>query len=84
MEVQGPVEAAWEAAAFTAAEAVGIALDDPDDPNVAVAVQDGQIVYLGISDPMLRIDPQQLTDVINATILIAFGTWKAALAGEAL
>ncbi len=64
-------------AAFTAAEAVGLWIDDLDDPHVAVAVHDGQIVYIGISDPMLRIPLDRLQDVLNACIFNAFAMWRA-------
>jgi len=63
------------------ANAVGIALDNPDDPHVAVAVHGGRIVYIGISDPMMNSDQQELRDVINACILSAFAMWGAQRSG---
>jgi hypothetical protein len=59
------------------ANAVGIALDNPDDPHVAVAVHGGRIVYVGISDAMIGQNPQEVQDVINACILSAFSMWGA-------
>lgn len=59
------------------ANAVGIALDNPDDPHVAAAVYCGRIVYIGISDPMMRSNQQELQDVINACIISAFSMWGA-------
>jgi hypothetical protein len=49
------LETAWGESAFHQASAVGIAIDDPSDPRVAVAVHGGRIVYIGISDPMLQV-----------------------------
>ena len=72
---------AWTAAAIADADAVGIAIDNPDDPHVAVAVHDGRIVYIGISDPMLRGNQQDLQDVLNACILTAFSMWGAQRSG---
>jgi len=63
------------------ANAVGIALDNPDDPHVAVAVHGGRIVYISISDPMMNSDQQELRDVINACILSAFAMWGAQRSG---
>lgn len=63
------------------ANAVGIAIDNPDDPHVAVAVYDGRIVYIGISDPMMKGNQQELQDVINACILSAFAMWGAQRSG---
>ncbi len=80
-DVLGDIEAAWSKGAFTAAEAVGIFIDDPDDPHVAVAVQDGRIIYIGISDPMLRGPIDELQDVLNAGIFSAFSMWQAQLRG---
>jgi len=71
------LETALETAAFTEANAVGLSIDDPDDPHVAVAVRHGRIVYIGISDPMLRVGLDQLQDVLNATIVNAFAMWQA-------
>lgn len=65
--------------AFASANAVGVWIDNPDDPQVAVAVHDGRIVYLGISDPMLRVDTDQLQDAINSCIFNAFAMWRAQL-----
>ncbi|OHU53449.1 MULTISPECIES: hypothetical protein [Mycobacteriaceae] len=75
-EIFTDIENVWSKAAFSAAEAVGIAIDDPDDPHVAVAVQDQQIVYIGISDGMLRIPLDQLQDALNACIFNAFSMWQ--------
>lgn len=75
------LETAWGEAAFTAAEAVGLWIDDLDDPHVAVAVHGGQIVYIGISDGMLRGPLDQLQDTLNACIFNAFGMWQAQRAG---
>ncbi|WP_237161364.1 hypothetical protein [Mycobacteroides salmoniphilum] len=71
-EIFADMETVWSEAAFTTAEAVGIAVDDPDDPHVAVAVHDGQITYIGISDGMLRMPLDQLQDMLNACIFNAF------------
>ncbi|RIR61358.1 hypothetical protein D2E62_23415 [Mycobacteroides abscessus] len=71
-EIFADIESVWSEAAFTSAESVGIAIDDPDDPHVAVAVHDGQITYIGISDGMLRIPLDQLQDTLNACIFNAF------------
>lgn len=75
-EIFADIENVWQDAAFTSAEAVGIAIDDPDDPHLAVAVQDQQIVYIGISDGMLRMPLDQLQDVLNACIFNAFSMWQ--------
>lgn len=71
----------WSASAAADADAIGIALDNPDDPHVAVAVHDGRIVYVGISDPMLRGEQQELQDVLNACIINAFAMWGAQRSG---
>ena len=63
------------------ANAVGIAIDNPDDPHVAAAVHDGRIVYIGISDPMMKGNQQELQDVINACIISAFSMWGAQRSG---
>lgn len=73
----GEMEAVWTAAAFTTAEAVGLWIDDPADPQVAVAVHDQQIVYLAISDGMLRVPLDQLQDVLNTCIFNAFAIWQS-------
>ncbi|KMV17592.1 hypothetical protein ACT17_14985 [Mycolicibacterium conceptionense] len=70
------IENVWTEAAFAAEEAVGLAFDDIDDPNVAVAVHDGRIVYIGISDGMLQVPLDELQDALNACILTAFAMWK--------
>lgn len=72
---------AWDDMARAHADAVGIALDNPDDPHVAVAVHDGRIVYIGISDPVMRGNLQDLQDVLNACILSAFSMWSAQRTG---
>ena len=72
---------AWTAAARAETDAVGVALDNPDDPHVAVAVHGGRIVYIGISDPAMRGDQQDLQDVINACIITAFASWAAQRSG---
>jgi hypothetical protein len=59
------------------ANAVGIAMDNPEDPHVAVAVYGGRIVYIGISNAMMRGNRDELQDVINACILSAFLMWGA-------
>lgn len=64
-------------ASYLCSEAVGIAVDDVDDPHAAVAVHDGQIVYMGLSDPLLALPPDELADIINALIATAFGMWRA-------
>ena len=71
------LETVWEEAAFKSAEAIGLWIDDLDDPHVAVAVHGGQIVYIGISDGMLRAPLDQLQDVLNACIFNAFSMWRA-------
>ncbi|SLJ36923.1 hypothetical protein [Mycobacteroides abscessus] len=76
-EIFADIESVWSEAAFTSAESVGIAIDDPDDPHVAVAVHDGQITYIGISDGMLRIPLDQLQDTLNACIFNAFNMAEA-------
>ena len=68
---------AWSKAARADADAVGISLDNPDDPHVAVAVHDGQIVYIGISDPIMQGDVRELQDILNACIFNAFAMWAA-------
>lgn len=73
----GELEAVWTSAAFTAAEAVGLWVDDPDDPHVAVAVHDQQIVQISISDAMLRVPLDQLQDVLNMCIFNAFAMWQS-------
>ena len=77
------LEHAWTAAGLTDADAVGIALDNPDDPHVAVAVHDGRIVYIGISDPMMRGSLKDLQDVLNGCIYSAFAMWFAQRSGVA-
>lgn len=79
VEAARRLENAWGQAAFISAEATGIAIDDPDDPHVAVAVHDGRIVYIGISDPMMHAGLDQLADVLNGLIVNAFGNWRAAI-----
>ncbi|WP_170914982.1 MULTISPECIES: hypothetical protein [unclassified Mycobacterium] len=44
---------------------------------MAVAVHDGQIVYIGISDGMLRVPLDQLQDVLNTCIFNAFAMWRS-------
>lgn len=73
----GEMEAVWTAAAFTTAEAVGLWVDDPADPHVAVAVHDQQIVYIAISDGMLRAPLEQLQDALNTCIFNAFAMWQS-------
>lgn len=73
----GELEAVWTSAAFTSAEAVGLWVDDPDDPHVAVAVHDQQIVQISISDAMLRVPLDQLQDVLNMCIFNAFAMWQS-------
>ena len=70
------LENVWTEAAFAAEEAVGLAFDDVDDPNVVVAVHDGRIVYIGISDGMLLVPLDELQDALNTCILTAFAMWK--------
>ncbi len=84
------LEQVWTAAGLADADAVGVALDNPDDPHVAVAVHDGRIVYIGISDPMLRgSDPmlrgdlRDLQDVLNGCVYSAFAMWFAERSGAA-
>lgn len=77
VEAAQRLEDVWGQAAFISAEATGIAIDDPNDPHVAVAVHDGRIVYIGISDPMMRAGLDQLADVLNGLIVNAFGRWRA-------
>jgi hypothetical protein len=77
------LEQAWVNAGFADADAVGIALDNPDDPHVAVAVHDGRIVYIGISDPMLRGGLKDLENVLNGCIYSAFSMWFAQRSGIA-
>ena len=77
------LEHAWTAAGLTDADAVGIALDNPDDPHVAVAVHGGRIVYIGISDPMMRGILKDLQDVLNGCIYSAFAMWFAQRSGVA-
>lgn len=74
------LETVVASSAFAAASAVGIWIDDPDDPHVAVAVHDGRIVYMGISDPMLRLELPELQDAINSCIFNAFASWRTQLA----
>ncbi|ART70596.1 MULTISPECIES: hypothetical protein [Mycobacteriaceae] len=74
---------AWTQATFPSVEAVGIGVDDPDDPHVAVAVHGGCITYIGISDPMLHVDLEVLQDVLNAAIFTAFSSWTAQASGKA-
>lgn len=81
IEAAQHMENAWGQAAFISAEATGIAIDDPNDPHVAVAVHAGRIVYIGISDPMLRAPIDQLNDVLNGLIVNAFYQWRAQLSG---
>lgn len=76
------LEAVWTAASFTSAEAVGLWIDDLDNPHVAVAVHGGQIVYIGISDGMLRGPLGLLQDSLNACIFNAFGMWRSQLASS--
>lgn len=83
IETAQSLEEDWTAASFAAAQSVGIAIDDPDDPHAAVAVHDGRIVYMGISDPLLTIGLDQLTDLLNALILTAFSQWRAQLSAIA-
>jgi hypothetical protein len=78
------LETAWGESAFDHARAVGIAIDDPSDPHVAVAVHDGRIVYIGISDPMLQVTLDELTDSLNAAILNAFAMWRAQRSGTSM
>lgn len=66
-----------EAIDRAAADAVGVSVDDPDNPHVAVAVHAGRIVYIGISDPMAQGDVSVLQDVLNACIFTAFSSWAA-------
>ena len=66
---------------MSAANAVGIALDNPDDPHVVVAVHGGRIVYIGISDPILNSIQTDLESVINGCILSAFAMWAAQMSG---
>ncbi|MFA5711728.1 hypothetical protein [Mycolicibacterium sp.] len=73
------METATSGGGFAAAEAVGIFIDDPDDPHVAVVVREGRIVYIGISDPMLRRSLDELQDMLNAGIFTAFSMWQAQL-----
>lgn len=78
------LETAWGEAAYLSAEATGIAMDDPNNPSAAVAVHDGRITYIGISDPLLAAGAEQLTDLINGLIVVAFGNWRAQFATEAV
>lgn len=77
------LERAWDEAAYRSAEATGIAIDDLNNPHAAVAVHDGQIVYIGISDSLLGVGGDQLTDILNGLILCAFSNWRAQLTGVA-
>ena len=77
------LERGWTAAGIADADAVGIALDNPDDPHVAVAVHGGRIVYIGISDPMMRGILKDLQDVLNGCIYSAFAMWFAQRSGVA-
>lgn len=76
-EAAARLETAWGEAGYRSAEATGIAMDNPNNPSAAVAVHDGQITYIGISDPLLGIGAEQLTDLINGLIVVAFSNWRA-------
>lgn len=60
-----------------AVDAVGVAIDDPEDPHVAVAVHGGRIVFIGISDPRARGDVADLQAELNSCIFTAFAQWSA-------
>ncbi|MCV7247701.1 hypothetical protein H7J07_05610 [Mycobacterium koreense] len=79
LEAAKAAEEAWTEASFRIAEAVGVSVDDVTDHHVAVAVHGGQIVYMGISDPLLALPADELADIVNGHIAIAFGSWREQL-----
>jgi len=80
-EITAQVERAWTDAAVQGCDAVGVAVDDPDNPRVAVTVHSGRIVYIGIGDGMLQGDIGDLQITLNACILTAFSQWNAQRSG---
>lgn len=82
IEAASQVEQVWTDAAVGSADAVGVALDDPDEPRVAVTIHDGRIVYIGISDGMLHGDMADLQVTLNACIINAFAAWREEHSGR--
>lgn len=75
----GTLTEAWTAAALAHASAVGIALDDPDDPHAAVVVFDARVVYAGVSPGLQRGVPAADLQVITDSLTLnAVGLWAHA------
>lgn len=72
---------AVEEGAFAVAEAVGIALDNLQDPRCAVVVHRGEVVYESIAPGLAALPGEQVEDVLRATRFMALGSWLAQMRG---
>ena len=57
--------------------AVGVWADDPHNPGVVAIVSQGTLQELVIPDSYIRLDPQALSDIINAVVVNAHLDWNA-------
>lgn len=71
----GTLTEAWTAAAVADADAVGVAVDNPDDPHVAVIVHGGHVVYAQASPGIRTLPADDLTATLAAVMLTAIGLW---------
>jgi hypothetical protein len=57
--------------------ALGVWTDDPADPGVTAVVFQGKLYSLIIPTSYLALEPDTLSDVVNAVIVNAFVEWQS-------
>lgn len=70
----GALVDAWESAALADSDSVGVAVDSPTDPHVAVVVHDRRI-WTAISPGIRQLGEADLVTVVAATMFTAIGLW---------
>ena len=68
---------AIDAVAMRSAEAVGIGVDNLDDPHCVVVIHSGEIVYEEVSPGLQTLPAEQVEDVIRACRFMARASWAA-------
>lgn len=68
---------AIDAAAMRSAEAVGIGVDDIDDPHCVVIVHGGEVVCELVSPGLETLPSEQVADVRRACRFMARASWAA-------
>ena len=66
-----------DAAAYRNVEAVGIRVDNLDDPHAICIVHDGETIYEQMSPALGTLPPEQQADIIRAVRFIAHASWAA-------